>query len=246
MLSKVRSLVARAYGDLPMTIEEWAVANSRHAEPDDIIAAAIAQSFAKNFHDWIGDNLAGSVKEAYSVARYSIGGGPDFEGKALRLRNSKTAVNISLACNYTYKGSKEIKFFDGLYVNSMRMSRRAERVILIAYARIKNQIDAIKVAEQQALESMKRGEVAWDLAERLLNMKRNEHGALVPVVEVCDADSGPSEQSDTALRGSGDHPFDPFTEDGSLPTTHPRNPQRNRPASRVRDRGTSRGTAVSA
>jgi hypothetical protein len=65
---------------------------------------------------------------------------------------------------------------DGVLVNAS-----AKREILNGYERIQRRVKAAKAVADRAQEDMKKNEAAWNLAEKLLGMKRNEFGALVPI-----------------------------------------------------------------
>lgn len=73
------------------------------------------------------------------------------------------------------------KFYGDLFVNDMKMDRRSEDIIVFAYHKIKTQVIAAEKAAQEAKAAMERNEQAWNLAEKILGMKRNEFGALVPI-----------------------------------------------------------------
>lgn len=152
--------------------------------PDQIIAAAIVESFAKDFDSWRARDL--ERKTLYGTA---------FREYAPSLRHPEKKIEILFGFR-TWPSDSEGDITDypaytsadwqskGTKVNGIEIDLKSARLIANSYETLLNQREALKEKEQKALLTMKRNEEAWNIAERLLGMKRNEFGALVPVQTV--------------------------------------------------------------
>jgi hypothetical protein len=167
------------------TVEEWSRRNADVATPDDIIAAAIMQSFAKDFKDWKGSEyLAGDAKQAYKTGQYDvmIPNPSTDQMKTVTLRNSKTGIQIIRGVFHRSMYDGPDKYWYGkTFVDGVELDERQAQKLMRAYLAILKQVQATEEAARQAKRVMDRNEAAWNLAEKLLGMKRNEFGALVPV-----------------------------------------------------------------
>lgn len=168
-----------AHGD---AIERWSACNANKATPDDIIAAAVIQSFAKDFEHWSG-NLSANLPSH----RICCNAGSEPDGHVLK--NSKK--NLTLISKYHKGKSRDNDGLNpfyyhnkGLLVNEIPLQPDAAKRVLRAYQEVKQRVDRVKAVADKAKEDMERNETAWNLAEKLLGMKRNEFGALVPIKTV--------------------------------------------------------------
>jgi hypothetical protein len=196
MLQLIQNLVRHAYGDDLLPVERWALRNANKASADDIIAAAVAQSFASHFEDWTitGDIL--DAETAYTEGRINYYGG-------IILCNHLKDVQITRIPFEKYNYNKPNEYYwKRLKVNEIEVSEEAERIIISAYKQILTRVQAAKKIASDAEKAMKRNEEAWNLAERLLGMKRNEFGALVPVKTVEETECSPSTESTDSIAPS--------------------------------------------
>lgn len=171
MLKAIKSLFSSA----PLTIEQWAERSSRLVPdgPDGIIAAAIVQSFAKDFDKWT------SLYFNDPESAYSYGSG----GKAsLTFSDRKKTLTVKRTAQRKSNpyGPDQYRFNNEVFVNGIPISPACGKIIVSAWDRISRTQAAAKAAAEEAKKNMSRNEQAWNLVEDLLGMTRNEHGALVP------------------------------------------------------------------
>lgn len=161
-------------------VEVWALRNANRATPDGIVAAAIVQSFAKDFKDWRHE---GSELEAAWLKSWPMDNKP-----YARLVNQKKGIAVNVT--FLQKKVKDRKFTtlrqeyyvpNTVIVDGVEISYEESQVIISRFLRIQQQVKQAQQAAATAQANMERNEAAWNLAERLLGMKRNEHGALVPI-----------------------------------------------------------------
>lgn len=147
--------------------------------PDDIIVAAIVQSIARDFDDWEYSpaplSRNSSWKEKWTEKCSSV----NFYIANRVLHHKEKDLTISYKSNNELYEDRE--YFDYVYVNNISVPTAIGRQIGETYKKIKKERDELKRKADAALAEMKRNEQAWNLAENLLGMKRNEFGALVPV-----------------------------------------------------------------
>jgi hypothetical protein len=163
---------------------------STAASPDDLIAAAIVESFAKDFDKWqLQDIWRGVIVPYDSSLKYA----PARERATLlqiHPQSDQTVITVSLSLKRTAKdrdnrGPWLYSIARGpCSVNGVELNNKASACIASAYCSIKLQIAAAEAAALEAQAAMRINEKKWNLAESLLGMKRNEHGALVPVVSL--------------------------------------------------------------
>ncbi len=144
--------------------------------PDDIICAAIIQSIAKDFDDWKLERIGGLTPDAAAKRRAEVFGYHD--PNLCILVNRKKDIKVSFCLN-----DFEDRVVKGGKVNGVDMAIPRLNDIFQAYDKLKQERARLKRHAAAAVSRMEREEKAWNLAEHLLGMKRNEHGALVPVVE---------------------------------------------------------------
>jgi hypothetical protein len=175
---------------------------SQATTPDEIIVAHILGSFGKKFEDWEATRT--DYRETPTPLPYlpelvklerkrKEQGGYDPRTFRFRFRNTKT--NMVIKGHYVIKhGNKSYQphsiDFEGLDINEIPMTPHLGETLVRAYLDIRKAgEDAKRVADKATIE-MQINEKKWNLAERLLNMTRNEQGALVPVVVVSDGPDG--------------------------------------------------------
>lgn len=155
--------VRRAFAPLSVIsgIEGSRLANL--TTPDRLVIEALILSVNKDYDTWkwrIEEN-SGEYNDYYT--RYCL---------------SHADKNIKIQ----YKIHYDEDTFQNLTVNSISVDGAED--VIAAYERINNQRRIAQQTADRALEKMKVNEKKWNLAERLLGMKRNEFGALVPAVSV--------------------------------------------------------------
>lgn len=165
--------------------EKWAMKHSKLCSPDELVAAHIIQSIAKDFDDWSMDEDGQRLWPKYS----------DFKGKWPNTDSYRVDRMLYNRCKR--KNVKSIViFFDhrsdeshrAFTINDTRFDDVVGRRIINAYEELKAKRDEIERAARLALEEQKVLDARWNLAESLLGMKRNEHGALVPEKSPCGGD----------------------------------------------------------
>lgn len=178
MWSKLIITIQRIYGDVP-AMDPVDNIVSRATTPDQMIAAGIIQSFAKEFDDW-NDMHFTSADHAKSVN----------DGKAI-LYNRKKDIQLKRVIKRDYNidcyhshNYKAYKFADGVYVNGVLLDRESSKLVIEQWERISAQVAEAKKVAAAAKKAMEENEKKWNIAESLLGMKRNEHGALVPIVTI--------------------------------------------------------------
>lgn len=176
---------------------KWALVTSDKTMPDEIITAAVIQSLAADFPDWKLTNQKDGVyvgkdhTSSFSGKEYWIHEIPTY---GPRLSNANKDIKVDFFMQSLGKTGSYYRYgLKSCKVNGILISEKCMRMIHDAYIKLKSEHDAVKQKAAQALAEQQRNEAAWDLAERLLGMKRNEFGALVPVVSAehsCDCDVG--------------------------------------------------------
>lgn len=167
MFTKLRSL----FVSVPLSLEEWAVKNSKKASAEEIIAAAIIQSFAVSFDKWEDHNFD-NPEQAYDTAAGGYLHFPDKEIKIVRYSERKYYNDVNKG-GYKYR-------FNGLSVDGVQMPKYLEKAIVDGWNKV-----AVRLKEAEAVNNRVKAEMvntnkAWDMAEKLLGYKRNDQGALVP------------------------------------------------------------------
>lgn len=153
-------------------VERWCLRNANKATPDGIIAAAIIESIAKHFDDW-----AYRAVDYYAHDKNWVDDCKKF-GISECLVNKRLVNEIKdLSVHWHSNGT----FY---YVNGTPLNWDEGRLIVQQFTKLQEKHNAVKAAAAKAIADQKRNEAAWNLAEKLLGMKRNEHGALVPIKTV--------------------------------------------------------------
>lgn len=158
----------------PLSIEEHPYATA--TTPDDIIAAAVIESFAKDFEEW---TLSGELNPY-------LGRHEDPPEPALKNQKRLLVVRFKLERvpirhdRYTIPSGYRSWAPDTAIVNGTAINRAASDRILAAWKKLNADFQAAKAAAEKAKRDMEENEKKWNLAEQLMGMRRNEFGALVP------------------------------------------------------------------
>ena len=158
------------------TVEKWADHSAKKATPDDLIAGVIIQSFAKHYKDW---KFEGSFNQKWSSSSH-------FEPTKL---TRKVPCKKHIEIVFVFKQTSSSDGYSSIYryrvigceVNGVRVTDVAFKAI---YNNWNNMVVAAKRAEEVAAAAKKRmeeNENKWNLAEGLLNMKRDGLGRLMPI-----------------------------------------------------------------
>lgn len=182
IFQKLQTCVQRAYGETP-SVETWSQVNASLTSPEQIIVAAVIESFAKDFESWtVNPYLTGNARDAYSSGFYEDG---EYSRKFIAIRNDKAGITLKRRVREKYNDETPNKYYyEESYINDLELPDRLSQEILRAYRRVLVRVRAAKQAAETARLNMEKNEAAWQLAEKLLGMKRNEQGALVPVKTV--------------------------------------------------------------
>jgi hypothetical protein len=166
------------------TVEQWAQKASKLVPdtPDKIMAVAIAADIANRPDNW---KQTGPWKTHYS--RYAS------DGKVSGLENLSKNVTVTFGVRRFKAGALRESFtpygrenqfridLKGTTVNGLPVDAEAAKIIYDAWVKIGAKMRRVKESQAKALTTMKKNEAAWDMVEKLLGMKRNEFGALVPI-----------------------------------------------------------------
>ncbi len=190
MWAKIVKIVQIAYGDevLPQTMESNTY--SRATTPEQIISAAVLESMKTNLDDWT------LVQREYNDARKKMTD-PQYVYKQKEVTQEITAevaynnelyfynkskeVLVSVNSTYSYITGKRMYGYTTMRVNDIAILDEQRNTILNYWNMRQTVIRKTKAVAAKALADMKRNEDAWQLAEKLMNMKRNDQGALVPI-----------------------------------------------------------------
>jgi predicted transcriptional regulator len=145
--------------------------------PDRLIAAAVIESLGTDFNKWKTENLeqGWTKRTEYGPTRklYNV-------GKSLRVEwKNKRKQHGSSSYYFDFKLDA-----DKATVNGVEIDAQSSRMIIDAYDRIYAVEKRASEVARKARMAMQANEDKWQLAEKLLGMKRNEFGALVPIKKV--------------------------------------------------------------
>lgn len=184
-------------------IERWSLRNADRCSPDEIIAAAIIESLAKDFEDWTVTGALGA--DEFRVEPQRVCATQQEAEKKSKLRHGRTYYSWHSHKNYLIikNQKKDITFTHGwrrlaedgddvapwhyicdTEVNGVQFDTACAEKVAREYRRLAARVQAAKEVAAKAKRNMERNEAAWNLAESLLGMKRNEFGALVPIKTV--------------------------------------------------------------
>lgn len=179
----------KAFGRKLSPVERWSLRNAKTCSADEIIAASIIQSFASHFEDWTLKDVD-LTKVDRRDGRF-ISGNRSGPAGSILLINSKKNITVKL---YPTWRKQESRDGDGLnpwffalvgvkkaFVNDIEVSDSLATTVWASWARVERAHKRTEEAAARAKADMERNEKAWNLAERLLGMRRNEFGALVPI-----------------------------------------------------------------
>ena len=158
---------------------------AKATKPDDIIAAHILASFAKNFEDWTVSATRNGLAKAFPNLIKLGQHDRAYTEEQFDITFVNTKENISVVVEYDYSKS----YYDTYYARKVKGGKvNGFSFCPTLLMSIHNKYDALKVqlaeAKRVAAEAKKRmeeNEAKWNLAEKLLGMRRNEFGALVPI-----------------------------------------------------------------
>jgi len=159
--------------------------------PDALIVAKIVQSFATSFDDWTANYDAGAeLPKLHPLGKNDHHWKSADRHTVLMLSNSK--MDITIEARYTakkaYRAEKIFAVeFDRLAVNGVELEPALGREIHTEYRRVKTAIGEAKRVAEEAKKAMAANEKKWNLAERVLGMKRLSNGALVPTHTIATA-----------------------------------------------------------
>lgn len=179
---------------LPQTMESNSY--SRATTPDLIIAAAIITSLTKSINegegDWAKNDMLPLCERRIESSQVWIERNP----QRPKLTSNALGVEIVFGTKASRTETREcyIKWSWTLDANNTRINDtliepKAAIAIWDCYFDL---VEAKKKAGEiaaKALEVMKANEAKWNLAEKLLGMRRNEFGALVPVTSIKEEDN---------------------------------------------------------
>ncbi len=150
----------------------WAETHAKKTTPDEIIAAAIVESLAKDFKAW---HFMGEFYQRYSSSKPKMTKlwreGDDPLEIVFLFRQTISSDGYSTVYKYKVIGCE---------INGVRLNNIAFGLIYDAYQNISVKVRAAEAAAAKALKEQQENETKWNIAENLLGMKRTELGALVP------------------------------------------------------------------
>lgn len=180
------------YANLPL---------ARTTSPDQIIAAAVVQSFAKHFTDWkvsskaysrFASNAPSSDDPFNEKSFYYPSDGREFASSyshggfyELQLTNSSKKMKLTFKFEETRSASSYHYFnVTRVYVDGVELDKKHSEFIILNWKKIQKEVAATEAAAATAKKNMEKNDAAWNVVERLLGLKRNEQGALVPIEKV--------------------------------------------------------------
>ena len=173
MFRTIQSLVRSAYGDKILTIDEWATRNSKICSAEDLIVASIVNSIAKNFDGWVNTTLkhddVQKILNKYPNMKYAY------------INYELKRKDDGLMFHYRMNSYGDTFMKDNCFVDGVEISGDGGAQIYNAWEKIKNERRRIERLAMEAKREMEKNEAKWNLAEKLLGMKRNEFGALEPI-----------------------------------------------------------------
>lgn len=197
MLKTLTRIVRKAYGD-DRKIDPVNHPYAKATTPDQLITATVIQSFAKEFDDWTAKDMWEGKDRAPSKENRRLDHDELAKIKPV-LVNTKRGITVSWPvdrnCDFNYGAGtiwyKYIHQSKGS-VNGVEINGVCSLEIFNSWFKLSKQVAEAKAAAAAALKRQKLEEKKWNLAENLLGMKRNEHGALVPVNPVIDEQATPA------------------------------------------------------
>lgn len=159
-------------------IEKWSLDVSKLTTTDQMLIASIIRNMGNFPTDWKSNDIK-EVLETSSVPHYtpSIFRKKNVNGPEIRFTfgfRSKPRFSGSVFYNYWPDPTREP------CINGMPIDIKAAKFIFKKFKSLDATIKAAELAALTAKREMLENEKKWNLVEDLLDMKRNEHGALVP------------------------------------------------------------------
>ena len=163
---------------------------SNVCSPQDLIVEACIQSFATSFSDWTYEEKQTEFNGRKYITsstlksdKIEIGFGP-IELKRVGVGSSSVGHKRTHTCcvgSLWYQDVKNESIVKTGFVNDVPMSSKNITKIYKAWKELSDKAAEAERVAKLAAKKMEDNERAWNLAEELLGMKRNELGALVPV-----------------------------------------------------------------
>lgn len=159
--------------------------------PTEIVTAAIIKSIAEYYEDWEAtgpwEGQNGYDRDMLNNWRYE-----SYEYNTCFLTNEKKGLKIRFGWkpNGKVSGHRSVRNYwqwlpgGAALVNDILLDAKYANMIVDNWLKKHKAELAVKEAADTAARNMQQNENAWNLVEKLLNLKRNEHGALIPVQEI--------------------------------------------------------------
>jgi hypothetical protein len=169
--------------DTRTPVERWAERNAKVCSPEQLVEAHVINAIAKDLDDWklVKEDSFGwpsyvdFEKKFNTVKRHSV------DRMLVNRQKHKNVKGITIFYEVGNGSGRAHREFN---VNNVPFAAREGIAIIAAFDKLtalKKEADRVAA---RALEEQKRNEQRWNLAEELLGLRRNEHGALVPVKTV--------------------------------------------------------------
>lgn len=199
MFKKLISL----FEPLPNTIESNML--SRATTPDRLVVEAIVSDMVRDIKSWVGVYLAViDIFQKTPDIKYEFRHGlSSYSVPAISKKDGSVKIKFVIGINHgkNWQGHH----LAGCTINGIEFDRTFARYLLDKFRNTSELLLMVEKAAAAALAKMEQNEAKWNLAETLLGMKRNEFGALVPVVKMENNDeharstASPSQEEQPAL-----------------------------------------------
>lgn len=169
---------------------------AKASTPDEMIAGAIVKSFATEFDDWTvckpsrNGSYRGDPYIDPGTCWKAFQGGwvsdrcDNLRNVKLTIENKKAKLTLTRSFGSSYTDSSnqyQRKMLDELFVNGILLNKAMTIYVVNAYSKMAKAHEKAKEVAAAAKAEMEANERKWNLVEKLVGLKRNEHGALVPV-----------------------------------------------------------------
>jgi hypothetical protein len=150
----------------PTTLDVWIHNAAEKTTTDQMLVAAIIGSMAKDITSWNARDIHPSSSKNMSPIIYT--------------RNISFTFGIDRIFKFGefYREPNPTK---NPTINDMPINSKDAKALFDAFVELKTKQLELETATLQAKVDMINNEKKWELVENLLKMKRNEHGALVPI-----------------------------------------------------------------
>lgn len=168
------------------------------ATPDQLIAARIVESIAKNFHDWKVTGSPDDKKYIVNYTRVSVHSTNDNSAVVVKaeaerteqftLTNRKLKITVKFPRRVSQEHPDYIYHSDGGYyflvskqtgeckVNDVLIDPALGTRIVTSYKQVKAALDKAKEVAAEALRKQKEENDKWNLAEQVFGIKRDGFG----------------------------------------------------------------------